>query len=67
MSLGALPGEVVLVEGTIGFPDGEDQMEQLAHAVAEGDVAAFALGLETAVEGAEAGLCRMAARAAFQR
>ena len=47
------PGEVLFVEGAIGFPDGEDEMEQLAHAVADGDVAAFAFGPETAIEGAD--------------
>ena len=47
---------MLLVEGPIGFPDGEDEMEQLAHAVAEGDVAAFAFGLEPAIEGADGGV-----------
>ena len=47
---------MLLVKGPIGFPDGEDEMEQLAHAMAEGDVAALALGLETAIEGADGGI-----------
>ena len=53
VSCGILPGVVLGVEGTIGLPDGEDQVEQLAHAVADGDVAALAFGLEAAVEGAD--------------
>jgi hypothetical protein len=32
---------VVTVEGAIRFPDGEDEMEQLAHAVAHRDVTAL--------------------------
>ena len=44
---------MLFVEGAIGFPDGIDEMEKLAHAVAKGDVAAFAFGSETAVEGTD--------------
>ena len=44
---------MLLVEGAIGFPDGEDEMEELAHAMADGDVAAFAFGPEAAIEGAD--------------
>ena len=44
---------MLFVEGAIGFPDGVDEMEKLAHAVAKGDVAAFAFGSETPVEGAD--------------
>ena len=46
-------GKVLFVEGAIGFPDGVDEMEKLAHAVAKGDVAAFAFGSETPVEGTD--------------
>src|SRR5262245_50120243 len=53
MAVTGLPGEVVLVEGTVGLPQGKDEVEQLAHAMADGDVAAFALGLEAGVESAE--------------
>ena len=53
---GILPGEVLRVEGAIGLPDGEDEVEQLAHAMADGDVAALALGLEAAIEGADGGV-----------
>ena len=42
--VGIRPGVVVPVEGAIRLPDGEDQMEQLAHAVAQGHVATFAPG-----------------------
>ena len=42
---------MLFVEGTIGLPDGEDQVEELAHAVAHGNVTSFALGPETAIEG----------------
>ena len=38
---------MLFVEGAIGFPDGVDEMEELAHAVAKGDVAAFAFGSES--------------------
>src|SRR5512143_2886536 len=41
------------VEGAIGRPDGEDEMEELAHAMTDGDVAAFAFGLEAVIEGAD--------------
>jgi hypothetical protein len=40
---------MLVVERTIGFPDGKDQVEQLAHAMTDGDVAAFALGPEAAM------------------
>jgi hypothetical protein len=44
---------MVFVNGTIGFPDGEDKMEELAHAIADGDIAAFALGPQATIEGAD--------------
>src|SRR5512135_3806629 len=44
------------VEGAIGLPYGEDEMEELAHAMADGDVAAFALGPEAVVQGADGGV-----------
>jgi hypothetical protein len=47
---------VLVVEGTIALPDGEDQMEKLAHAVAHRDVAACAFGLETTIEGTDGGV-----------
>ena len=53
---GILPREVLRVEGAIGLPDGEDEVEKLAHAVAHRDVAAFALGPEAAIEGADGGV-----------
>ena len=39
--LGIRPRVVFTVEGAIRLPDGEDEMEQLAHAVAHGHVAAL--------------------------
>jgi len=35
-----LPREMVGVKGAIGFPDGEDQVEQFPHGVTEGYIAA---------------------------
>jgi len=43
---------VIFVEGAIGPPDGEDQVEKFAHAVSEGNVTPLAFGPEEAVEGA---------------
>ena len=36
---------MLFVKGAIGFPDGEDQVEQFAHAVAQGDIATQAAGM----------------------
>src|SRR6516164_9664794 len=44
------------VKGAIGLPDSEDEMEELTHAVTDRDVAAFASGLEAAIEGADGGV-----------
>jgi hypothetical protein len=49
---GRLASPVFLVKGAVGFPDRVDQMEEFAHAVAQGDVAAFAVGLETPIKSA---------------
>jgi hypothetical protein len=43
---------VLRVERAIGLPDREVEVEQLAHAVADGAVPALVLGFEPAVEGA---------------
>jgi hypothetical protein len=32
---------VLLVEGPVGLPDGEDEVEQFAHAMADGDVSSL--------------------------
>ncbi len=52
-SVGCVRRIELVVKGAIGLPDGIDQMEHLAHALAQGDVAAFALGLEAIIEGAD--------------
>ena len=41
---------MLLVERTIGLPDGKDQVEELAHAVSHGNVTSLALGPEAAIE-----------------
>jgi hypothetical protein len=48
---GRLPSKVLFVKRPIGFPDGIDEMEQFPHAVAQRDIAAFALGTEATIEG----------------
>ncbi len=47
---GLFPGEEVGVEGAIGLPDSEHEMEQLAHAMAQRHVAARPLGPEAAIQ-----------------
>ncbi len=41
------------IEGLACFPDGVDQVQELAHAMAHGHVAAFTFGFEAAVQGAQ--------------
>jgi hypothetical protein len=53
---GILLRDVLRVEGAIGLPDGEDEVEKLAHAMADGNVATFAFGLEAAVEDVDGGV-----------
>ena len=44
--LGLVPRVVLLIEGLVAGPDGEDELEEFAHAMADGNVAALAFGLE---------------------
>jgi hypothetical protein len=44
-------------EGAVGLPQGEHQVQEFAHAMTEGNIATFALGVvETIVQGLLAGL-----------
>jgi hypothetical protein len=43
---------MLLVEGAVGLPDREDQVEQFPHAVPDRHVPPFALGLEPLIQGA---------------
>jgi len=51
-----IPGEVLRIEGTVGLPDREDEVQEFTHAMADGDVAAFALGPEPAIQRADGGV-----------
>ena len=44
------------VERSVRFPDGKDEVQEFAHAMADGDIAAFALGFEAGIQGAEGGV-----------
>jgi len=46
---GRLSSAALRVKGAVGFPDRLDQLEQLAPALAQGDVAAVAFGLEAPI------------------
>jgi hypothetical protein len=54
--LGVGPGKVLRIEGPTGGPDGEDQVEQFAHAMPQGHVAAFAAGAQAAIQTADGGV-----------
>ena len=56
VAVGVLPRVVVCVEGAIGLPDSEDQVEEIAHALPKGNVASFALSSEASVKGADGGI-----------
>lgn len=54
--LGVRPGKVLRIEGPTGGPDREDQVQQFAHAVPQGHVAAFAAGAQAAIQTADGGV-----------
>src|ERR1700722_13316386 len=55
-SHGVVPGIMLRIEGFASLPDGEDQVQQFAHAVSQSDVATHAPGTQPPIEGPDGGV-----------